>query len=76
MDQNRLDPLTGRSHAVRTIVRDGGVRQVTFSTRMFLFPELRGWLHAAGFATVHGYREDGTLLGAGHRRMIAVAGRS
>ena len=76
VDQNRLDPQTGRSHAVRTVVRDGGIRQVTFSTRMFLFPELRGWLHAAGFATVHGYGEDGIPLAAGHRRMITVADRS
>ncbi len=42
---------------------------------MFTFPELRGWLHEAGFGTVSGHGEDGTTLTAEHRRMITVAGR-
>jgi hypothetical protein len=42
---------------------------------MLTFPELRGWLHDAGFRTVSGYGEDGAPLTAGHRRMITVAGR-
>jgi SAM-dependent methyltransferase len=75
VDQHRLDPLTSRSHAVRTIIRDGRTRRVSFFTRMLTFPELRGWLHDAGFRTVSGYGEDGTPLTAEHRRMITVAGR-
>lgn len=73
VDQHRMDPLTGRSETTRTLIRGGQTRRVTFSVRMFLHPELRDWLLAAGFATVHGYGEDGTPLTAGHRRMITVA---
>ncbi|MGE5135633.1 MAG: SAM-dependent methyltransferase [Gemmatimonadota bacterium] len=75
IDQHRLDPLTGRSDAVWTFVRDGAVRRVPFSVRLFTFPELRDWLLAAGFATVDGYGEDGQPLTAASRRMITVACR-
>lgn len=75
IDQHRLDPLTGRSDAVWTFVRDGTVRRVPFSVRLFTFPELRDWLLAAGFATVDGYGEDGQPLTAASRRMITVACR-
>ena len=73
VDRYRLDALTGRFAAERTIVRDGRARRTAFVKRLFGFPELRDWLLAAGFATVSGHGEDGRPLTADHRRMIAVA---
>ena len=75
IDQHRLDPLTGRSDNVWTFVRDGAVRRVPFSVRLFTFPELRDWLLGGGFATVGGYGDDGQPLTAASRRMITVAYR-
>jgi SAM-dependent methyltransferase len=74
VDRYRLDALTGRFEAERTVVRGGHARPLTFVKRLFGFPELRDWLLAAGFATVAGYGEDGQPLTAGHRRMVVVAG--
>lgn len=74
VDRYRLDALTGRFEAERTVVRGGRARRVNFVKRLFAFPELRDWLLAAGFAEVTGYGEDGRPLTAEHKRMIIVAG--
>jgi SAM-dependent methyltransferase len=73
VDRYRLDALTGRFEAERTVIRSGRVRKVNFVKRLFGFPELRDWLLAAGFAAVTGYGEDGRPLTADHTRMIVVA---
>jgi SAM-dependent methyltransferase len=73
IDQHRLDPLTSRSIVTRTIIRDGRIRQVPFFTRLLTFPELRDWLHAAGFSAVSAYGEDGSPLTIEHRRLITIA---
>lgn len=73
VDQHRLDPLTSLSIATRTIFRDGDVRRESSASRLHTFPELRAWLHAAGFAAVDGYGEDGTPLTAEHHRQRVVA---
>lgn len=73
VDQHRLDPLTSRSIATRTVFRDGNVRREPSSSRVHTFPELRDWLRVAGFVTVDGYGEDGTPLTAEHRRQRVVA---
>lgn len=73
VDRYRLDPLTSRLMVERMIVRDGRTRRVPFVVRLFSFPELQGWLHAAGFSAVTGYGEDGDSLRAEHERMIIVA---
>ena len=75
VDQQHLEPLTGRSRITRTVVRDGAIRHFPFFVRLFTFTELRSWLRAAGFAAVSGYGEDGTPLTAEHRRMITLAER-
>ncbi len=75
VDRHRFDPLTCRSLVERTVVRGGRVRHFRFFARMFTFPELRDWLHAAGFSEVAGYGEDGRPLTDEHRRMIVVARR-
>ncbi|TDD91530.1 class I SAM-dependent methyltransferase [Saccharopolyspora karakumensis] len=76
IDHHRLDPLTMRSIVERVVVRGGRVRHVPHAVRMFTAPELRGWLHQAGFTDVAFRGEDGEALGTGHRRMIALATRA
>lgn len=73
VDRYRLDALTGRLEAERTVIRDGRTRQVNFVKRLFGFPELRDWLLAAGFAAVSGYGRDGRPLTSEHERMVIVA---
>lgn len=75
IDQHRLDPLTGRSLATRTIIRGGRIRRVPFFTRLFTFPEIRDWLLAAGFGSVEGHGDGGGPLTAESRRMIVTARR-
>jgi len=74
VDRYRLDALTSRLEAERTVIRGGRTRRVNFVKRLFGFPELRDWLLAAGFTAVSGYGEDGLPLTADHKRMIVVAG--
>lgn len=75
VDQGRLDPLTGRSVATRTVIRDGRIRRIPFSTRLFTFPELRDWMLTAGFVSVEGYNGDGGPLSADSHRMVLTACR-
>jgi SAM-dependent methyltransferase len=72
-DVQRLDPLTNRSIATRTTIRDGKIRREPSAHRVHTFTELRDWLRAAGFARVDGFGDDGTPLTAEHRRLMAVA---
>ena len=73
VDRYRLDAVTGRFEAERTVIRDGRARRTHFVKRLFAFPELRDWLLAAGFTAVTAHGEDGQPLRADHRRMIVVA---
>ena len=73
IDEHHYDPLTGRSTARRTTIRNGQRRERTYWVRMFSFTELRDWLLQAGFTKVDGYAGDGTELTASARRMILVA---
>jgi SAM-dependent methyltransferase len=73
IDQREFDPLTGRSNAQWTIVRNGRMRRSSFFARLFSFTELRDWLLDAGFRTVEGHAGDGAPLTAAARRMILVA---
>ena len=73
VDRYRLDALTGRLEAERTVIRDGRTRRVNFVKRLFGFPELRDWLLAAGFAAVSGYGRDGRPLTSDHERMVIIA---
>jgi SAM-dependent methyltransferase len=73
VDQREFDPLTGRSNAQWTIIRNGRLRRSSFFVRLFSFTELRDWLLDAGFRRVEGYAGDGTPLTAASRRMILVA---
>jgi SAM-dependent methyltransferase len=73
VDRYRLDALTGRFEAERTVIRDARARRISFVKRLFGFPELRDWLLAAGFASVSGYGEGGEPLSATDKRMVIVA---
>jgi SAM-dependent methyltransferase len=73
VDRYRLDALTGRLEAERTVIRGGRTRRVNFVKRLFGFPELRDWLLAAGFAAVSGYGRDGRPLTSDHERMVIIA---
>jgi SAM-dependent methyltransferase len=73
VDRYRLNAMTARFEAERTVIRGGRIRRIHFVKRLFGFPELRDWLQAAGFASVTGYGEDGQPLTADHQRMIIVA---
>jgi SAM-dependent methyltransferase len=73
IDRRVFDPLTGRSNARRTIIKDGQARESFYFTRMFSFTELRDWLLRAGFSAVSGFAGDGSELVQTSRRMILVA---
>ncbi|MFI0466519.1 class I SAM-dependent methyltransferase [Saccharopolyspora sp. 5N102] len=75
VDQHRLDPVNFRSGVERTIIRDGRTRRIRYSVRFFTVPELREWLHQAGFRDVEVYGDDGAPLTAAHDRMIITAQR-
>ena len=73
IDRMRYDPVSGRNHAERIIVRDGQVRRMHFFVRLFTYTEMDAWLRPAGFRHVAGYDQDGQELAPGSRRMIVVA---
>jgi SAM-dependent methyltransferase len=73
VSEHRYDALTGRLNTNRTVIYAESVRTVTYSARLFAFPEVRDWLVAAGFTKVEGYDIAGEPLQAGARRMIVSA---
>lgn len=73
VDQSRYEVATGRLVTERTMLREGQVRRVQFFVRLFTFPELRDWLHAAGFSSVEGFDERGGPLTLESRRMLVLA---
>jgi SAM-dependent methyltransferase len=73
IDRASFDPVSGRAHTERTIVRDGHTRRLAFSVRMFIAAELRDWLTAAGFSEVTFYDKHGEPLSSSSPRAVAVA---
>ncbi|WP_236788863.1 class I SAM-dependent methyltransferase [Amycolatopsis sp. GM8] len=73
VDRNEFDPLTSRVLSRRAVIRDGRHRDLRFFTRTFGFPELRQWLHEAGFSTVAAYGDGGDSLTVHSRRLITVS---
>jgi SAM-dependent methyltransferase len=75
VDRARFDPVAGRAHTERLIVRDGRLRRTSFSVRMPTFPELRGWLEAVGFTEPRALDEHGAPFRSGARRLVVLATR-
>jgi SAM-dependent methyltransferase len=75
VDRARFDPVAGRAHTERLVVRDGRLRRTAFSVRMPTFPELRGWLEEAGFSEVRALDEHGAPFASGARRLVVLATR-
>ena len=73
LDLREFEPATGRMVSERIVIRDGKVRRSRFFVRMFLFPELRDWLLAAGYASVDACGWDGEPLTLATRRMVTLA---
>ena len=73
IDRSTFEPVTGRAVTERTCVRDGQVRRFSYSVRMFIAVELKGWLLAAGFDSVDQVDYEGAVLAAGSARMVSVA---
>lgn len=73
VDENRFDPLTGRTNIRRTILRGKRVTRAEFSIRLFCFNEIRDWLLRAGFARVDVCSGDGGEFHPRSPRMILLA---
>jgi hypothetical protein len=71
IDRSTFEPATGRAVTERTCVRDGQVRRFTYSVRMFIAVELKGWLLAAGFDSVDQVDYEGAALAAGSGRTVS-----
>ena len=73
VDERVFDPITGRANTVRTVVRNGAMRQVRYFVRLFSFTELHGWLLDSGFSEVEGFTRDSGTLAPSATRMIVIA---
>jgi len=56
IDRPRYNAITGYIETERITVKDGTVRRAHFVVRMFTYPELRDWLHQAGFTELRALR--------------------
>jgi SAM-dependent methyltransferase len=75
IDKVTFDPLAGRSHTERIIVRDGRVRRTGFSLAQPTAAELGGMLRHAGFGEVRALDETGDAFGIASRRLLVLARR-
>lgn len=73
LDQNTFDPRTGRINTVRSVVRDGQVRQSNHFVRLPTATELATWLEHADFHDITISARDGTPLTVESRRLLALA---
>jgi len=72
---NRLsfDPLTGRFHNRRIVIRDGIRKDKPFSIRLYNATEMRDLLNRAGLVEHRLLGEDNQPLSARSRRMVVIA---
>jgi SAM-dependent methyltransferase len=73
VDTTRFDCVEGTIETDRLVVRDGSVRRTHFSIRLPTIPELRAWLHEAGFASVHFVARDGGPPRIDRPRLVVIA---
>lgn len=76
IDHSRYDPLDGRLHVRRVVLRAGRPpRELDWTLRLFAWTELRDWLREAGFVDVRAFGADGEVFRVDSGRLIAVARR-
>jgi SAM-dependent methyltransferase len=73
IDKVTLDPLAGRSHTERILVRDGIVRRTGFSLAQPTAEQLREMLRESGFEEIRALDESGEPFGIGSRRLLVLA---
>ena len=75
MDRIQYDVATGCVRTERFTLRDGSLRRMQFTARLFTFPELRDWLLQAGFSSVKGFGDQGKPLQVDSQRMVVLAAK-
>jgi SAM-dependent methyltransferase len=74
IDRHSFDPLTGRWHNKRIIIRDGIRKDKPFSIRLYNLSEIQNLLANAGLRLTSTYADwDGNPLTSDSRRMIIIA---
>ena len=73
LDENTWHPASSEMETRRTVVRDGAVRQVGYTIRMFMPAELRDWLEEAGFEGVELLGRERLPVSSEDRRLVALA---
>jgi SAM-dependent methyltransferase len=73
IDKVSFDPLAGRSHTERIMVRDGKIRRVEFSLAQPTAADLAGMLRDAAFEDVRALDETGEKFTTRSRRLVMLA---
>lgn len=75
IDRNRFDPLSSRNHCERILIRNGRVKRMRFSIRLYTFSELEELLNRVGLksAGVYGDYDLNSGFGLESPRMIVIA---
>jgi hypothetical protein len=73
IDTSEFDCMTGRVETDRVTIRDGQVRESHHSIRFPTIPELREWLHAAGFSSSTFTARDGKEPSIHRPRLLVTA---
>jgi SAM-dependent methyltransferase len=74
IDKVSFDPVAGRSHTERIIVRDGKVRRTDFTLAQPTAAQLADMLRAAGFDDIRALDESGEKFEIHGRRLLMLAG--
>ena len=73
IDTSEFDTTTGRMETDRVTIRDGQLRESHHSIRMPTIPELRGWLHDAGFSDATFTARNGKEPSIHRPRLLVIA---
>jgi hypothetical protein len=76
IDKVSFNPVAGRSHTERIVVRGGRVRRLHFTLAQPTPDELAGMLRDAGFTEVEALDESGGPYTVGARRLVMRARRA
>ncbi|WP_394542840.1 class I SAM-dependent methyltransferase (plasmid) [Priestia aryabhattai] len=73
IDRIRYSIESGRMNVIRVITKNGKIKKVPYSFRIFTFTEIKQWLLSTGFSAVEVYGENGQKFTLDSKRMIVVA---